>query len=857
MNWKWLTYCLLFVLTFSLPSNLLSQNVELTTQAEVNAFAGTKKVVGFLLIRGNDITDLSPLNSLDTVTHSIFIEYNRSLKVLNGFDSLLYNGGTLLIENNPELDSIGTFGMLKMVKGPLVLRHNPVLRECCALYDLINGTQGVIKGGNLISGNKGCNSEKELRENCDADTDNDGVEDADDACPLDPKKINPGICGCGVSDIDSDNDGTPDCKDECPNDKNKILARDCGCGKSETDSDGDGVADCADECPSNPAITKVGICGCSNPSITAITVANVGTCNDNGTPSSSDDTYPVDVTITFEGAPTSGTLLLTGGTNYSTTFSGSSTAKSYTFFSVPFRSNGALIEIIATWEGNERCTRRNVIGQFGPESCSSGACNPPSNSTVDTENYQNAALISWTNLGAGTTYEVEYRPTGTTNWAIATTATNELLVNGLADYTSYDYRIRSFCDGQKYSTYLTGQFTSGGNECKLIQAVVQNINCNDNQTSDDTSDDYFTFDLYVEGTNVGNNFTISNGVGESTGQYNVVNSFRTANGTLGNGDVTINITDATDTNCQISAIVTDPGVCSNDCQINYITIGEVIKCFDRGSRWNTNDDFFTADLTVYFTNAPAAGELKVTGITTGRIVSTENLQDKNSYTFKGARIPAGGKDFTIKAAFTNGIDCIYNANFDGVLITKDKICQEQCNILNAQVSNVQCVEGENYLTFELVVNGINTASSYQVANVAGNSTGNYNQPAFFRTNSGINSQTIDLEITDSADPSCTYTIAINNPCVTQLKTNGINSGNALSQNNDLKVYPNPAKTTLFIDYRVNSAKATLEVFDVLGQKVISKMMREQSLDISQLTNGLYHLVVREGNNLQTKKFIKE
>lgn len=857
MKWKWLTYSLLFLFTFNFQASLFSQNVELTTQAQVNAFAGTKKVVGFLLIRGDDITDLSPLNSLDTVTHSIFIEYNRSLKVLNGFDSLLFNGGTLLIENNHVLDSIGTFGMLKMVKGPLVLRHNVVLRECCALYDLVNGTQGVIKGGLLISGNKGCDSEKELRENCDADTDNDGVEDANDGCPLDPKKVNPGICGCGVTEVDSDNDGVLDCKDECPNDRNKVLAGDCGCGRDESDSDGDGVADCADECPSNSAITKVGICGCANPSITSIRVANVGSCDDKGTPSSSDDTYPVDVIITFEGAPTSGTLLLTGGTNYATTFAGTSTSKSYTFFSVPFKSNGELIEIIATWEGNEKCTRRNVIGQFGPKSCSTGACNPPTSSTVDTENYQNAALITWSDVGAGTTYEVAYKPTGNTNWATKSTAQDKLLIDGLADYTNYDYRIRSFCDGQKFSSYLMGQFTTGGKECKIIRADAQNINCQDNQTPDDTSDDYFTFDLYVEGTNVGDSFSISNVDGENVGQYNTINTFRTMAGTLGNGDFSVTITDAADTNCQLVAVVTDPGACSNDCQINYIAIDNLGRCYDRGSNWNTSDDFFTADLTVHFTNAPAAGDLKVTGIAQGRIVSTENLQDKTSYTFKNARIPAGGKEFTVKAEFTNGLNCVYTSNFAGKLLGNDKICQGQCNILNAQVANIQCVENENYLTFQLVVTGINLSGTYQVSNVAGSSVGNYNQPAFFRTNSGISDKSIDLEISDSADPNCTYTVSIDNPCATQLKVDGFSHGNLSTPKLELNIYPNPAETTLFIDYPTTTQKVNLEVFDVLGQRVIHQKMTGNILDISSLNKGLYHLVIREGKQFQTTKFIKK
>jgi hypothetical protein len=34
-----------------------------------------------------------------------------------------------------------------------------------------------------------------------------------DRCPDDPEKIDPGICGCGTSDVDTDGDGVPDCED--------------------------------------------------------------------------------------------------------------------------------------------------------------------------------------------------------------------------------------------------------------------------------------------------------------------------------------------------------------------------------------------------------------------------------------------------------------------------------------------------------------------------------------------------------------------------------------------------------------------------------------------------------------------
>lgn len=97
-----------------------------------------------------------------------------------------------------------------------------------------------------------------------ADTDSDGDRTADcnDKCPIDSLKTAPGICGCGVNDRDSDGDGTADCKDACPSDKNKTIAGSCGCGAVDTDSDNDGSADCSDKCECDPNKTVPGICGC-------------------------------------------------------------------------------------------------------------------------------------------------------------------------------------------------------------------------------------------------------------------------------------------------------------------------------------------------------------------------------------------------------------------------------------------------------------------------------------------------------------------------------------------------------------------------------------------------------------------
>lgn len=83
-----------------------------------------------------------------------------------------------------------------------------------------------------------CN-ENGVPDECEADTDGDGVIDTCDACPNDPAKTAAGVCGCGVPDVDTDGDGILDCRDNCPAVANADQA----------DSDNDGVGDACEDAP--------------------------------------------------------------------------------------------------------------------------------------------------------------------------------------------------------------------------------------------------------------------------------------------------------------------------------------------------------------------------------------------------------------------------------------------------------------------------------------------------------------------------------------------------------------------------------------------------------------------------------
>jgi subtilisin-like proprotein convertase family protein len=74
----------------------------------------------------------------------------------------------------------------------------------------------------------------------------------------------------------------------------------------------------------------------------------------------------------------------------------------------------------------------------------------------------------------------------------------------------------------------------------------------------------------------------------------------------------------------------------------------------------------------------------------------------------------------------------------------------------------------------------------------------------------------------------------------------------------LKIYPNPAKGFVTIDLAGSvNGETTYELFDVQGRKVISKVSSSnlETLNIENLSDGIYMLTLQNGSNKTTKKVI--
>lgn len=71
----------------------------------------------------------------------------------------------------------------------------------------------------------------------------------------------------------------------------------------------------------------------------------------------------------------------------------------------------------------------------------------------------------------------------------------------------------------------------------------------------------------------------------------------------------------------------------------------------------------------------------------------------------------------------------------------------------------------------------------------------------------------------------------------------------------LSLYPNPNNTgKVFITSKLNLDKK-VEIFDVLGKKVVDITLYTKELNISNLNPGVYIIKIKEGDGSATRKLI--
>jgi len=91
-------------------------------------------------------------------------------------------------------------------------------------------------------------------------------------------------------------------------------------------------------------------------------------------------------------------------------------------------------------------------------------------------------------------------------------------------------------------------------------------------------------------------------------------------------------------------------------------------------------------------------------------------------------------------------------------------------------------------------------------------------------------------------------------------TSGINTGVKPSITNEVNLYPNPTNNVIGIRFGEQVGKAYISIFNIQGSILLHKLLANiniDNIDIDYLKSGVYFIKIDNGNNIQTKKIIKE
>jgi hypothetical protein len=131
---------------------------------------------------------------------------------------------------------------------------------------------------------------------------------------------------------------------------------------------------------------------------------------------------------------------------------------------------------------NEQPVNSNDLQtEFTTQSTStSGSCSAPGGLSASNI-ASSTATLNWSAVSGALVYTVQYKPTSSSNWIVATSGTYGLYVNlySLSANTTYDWRVYTSCSFTEASNYSYAQFTTSGGATKAAAtttATMENAN---------------------------------------------------------------------------------------------------------------------------------------------------------------------------------------------------------------------------------------------------------------------------------------------------------------------------------------------------------------------------------------------
>ena len=232
-------------------------------------------------------------------------------------------------------------------------------------------------------------------------------------------------------------------------------------------------------------------------------------------------------------------------------------------------------------------------------------------------------------------------------------------------------------------------------QCEILEAAYTDVQCDDNGTPTDPSDDTYTFQVILSGANTATSWTANDG---TNGAYNEAVSFGPYD--ISSGDVTLSFIDDADEECTAELTIPAPETCSDQCLITASASN--YQCDDNNTPFDPEDDLFTFDLTVEAVNNAGPGWIQPSG---------NNGEYGVAYT-QGPFLIADGP-------FNMVVEDVADASCTAsVVINPPPACSDDC-MLFVEVEATYCDDNgtpedtsDDEFTYALLVTGVNTGDSW-------------------------------------------------------------------------------------------------------------------------------------------------
>ncbi|MBR9920664.1 MAG: T9SS type B sorting domain-containing protein [Bacteroidetes bacterium] len=506
-------------------------------------------------------------------------------------------------------------------------------------------------------------------------------------------------------------------------------------------------------------------------SINFLLVGNI-TCSDNGTPNdASDDTFTVDVTVTGSGGSPSG-------------WTASDPLNSSGLYDVltvlgPYPISGGGFVLVATDNDDPGCTTIPVAIQPPPVCSASAPCSIDdsglfsiscvTNGTPDTADDYVAFTLSPTGVNLGTLYSVSISPGSIVPLQGVYGATTSFFTEP-GSGSSGDFTVTITDNDDPNCTFTFTLVNPCTGLCNISASATVPV-CDDNGTPSDPSDDTFTFDVTVSGSNTGPGWS-ANDPNNTSGNYNVPTSFGPY--PISGGPLNITIVDAIDPGCITAFAVNPPAPCSNACDLQQANLGN-ISCNDNGTPFDPSDDF------IEFTLNPSGQGIAATYTVTspsGPITPNGGAYG-SPLVFQTSPGTAGNGPVQLTIIDGNDPACTLT-----ISLSDPGVCSIPCDIdpilqtLECLDSGTSSIPGDDLFTATILVNG--TGSGW-VADDPGGSTGVFGEVVFIGPFAIVNGP-VTLTFTSLDDPNCQEVLIIvppppcSNACILQNNVSNIQCG---------------------------------------------------------------------------------